>query len=108
MKLLAYKSISSIEASIAAGDKRVSTVNRTLKRLDKAISQLRNNIVAFPVHAHIRFIKFRIRMTDKYLKTKAEACEAALKVMSHKRKQIAQEQLEARQTLKKLRNMYEY
>lgn len=107
-KLIAYKSIEAIEDSINAGDKRVNTIIRTFQQIDDKTKQILNDIVAFPVHAHIRFIKFRIRMTDKYLETKAEACEAALKAISHKRKKIAMEQIEARRDLKKLRTTYKY
>lgn len=73
-----------------------------------AIARAAHAVVMAPIKARVKFIKFRLRMTDKYLDAKAKTCERILKKMSEQRKKVAKEQQEARADLKAMRNRFNY
>ncbi len=100
-KLLAYKTIDQIEAALERGDQRC---RKFLDTLDKIVK----TVLTFPFRVHVKIIKIRLSLTDKYLEGKAKTCEAVLKKMSFERKKIAKEQIEARKMLKDLRSKYNY
>ena len=100
-KLFAYKGATSAEKAIHAAADRGDAYLEALEKFLVAI-------VKAPINAHVKFIKFRLRMTDKYLDAKAETCERILKKMSEQRKKVAKEQQEARADLKAMRNRFNY
>jgi hypothetical protein len=100
-KLVAYKTIDQIEEALERGDQRC---RKFLDTLDKAVKV----VLTFPFRVHVKIIKIRLSLTDKYLESKAKTCEVILKKMSFERKKVAKEQIEARKMLKDLRSRYNY
>lgn len=100
-KLLAYKTIEQIEDVLKRGDEKCA---KYLEAIENAVEA----IVLFPFHVEVKIIKIRLTLTDKYLEGKAKTCEAILKKLSHERKKVAKEQIEARKMLKDLRSKYNY
>lgn len=100
-KLLAYKTIEQIEDVLKRGDEKCA---KYLEAIENAVEA----IVLFPFRVEVKIIKIRLTLTDKYLEGKAKTCEAILKKLSHERKKVAKEQIEARKMLKDLRSKYNY
>lgn len=108
MRIFAYKSTNQIEQTLMASQERLDNVRAFINRVNRKIAEARDAIAKAPVNAHIRFIRFRIGCTDRYLEAKAEGLEKALHVMAAKRREIAEEQQETRRELKTLRANYKY
>ena len=100
-KLFAYKGATSAEKAILAAAYRGDACL-------EAIEKFLGAIVKAPINAHVSFMEFRLRMTDKYLDAKAKSCERILKEMSVRRKKVAKEHYEARQELKAIRTRFNY
>ena len=100
-KLFAYKDATSAEKAILSAAYRGDAYLEALEKFLVAI-------VKAPINAHVSFLEFRLRMTDKFLEEKAKSCERILKEMSVRRKKLAKEQYEARQELKAVRIRFNY
>lgn len=100
-KLFAYKGAASAEKAIHAAADRGDAYLEALEKFLVAI-------VKAPINAHVSFLKFRLRMTDKYLDAKAKTCERLLKEMSVQRKKVAKEHYDARTELKAIRTRFNY
>ena len=100
-KLFAYKGATSAEKAINAAADRGDAYLEALEKFLVAI-------VKAPINAHVSFLKFRLRMTDKYLDAKAKTCERILKKLSEQQKKVAKEQQEARADLKIMRDRFNY
>lgn len=100
-KIIAYGSLDKIEQTLLKG---YAFHHKYIFALDNLASY----IVRLPITIHVQFIRFRLRVTDSYLEAKVKDCDKALKVMAKKRKELAEEHLDARKMLKKMRLNYHY
>ena len=100
-KLFAYKG--AVQAA-----KSIHNAAETAEKYADFLEKVVKAIVRAPVNAHVKYLGFRLRMTDKFLEAKSKSCERILKEMSVQRKKLAKEQYEARQELKAVRIRFNY
>lgn len=100
-KLFAYKG--TVQAA-----KSIHNAAETAEKYVAFLEKVAKAIVMVPVNAQVKYLEFRLRMTDKSLEAKAKSCERILKEMSVQRKKLAKEQYEARQELKAVRIRFNY
>ena len=100
-KLFAYK------GHVQAAES-IHNAAETAKKCVDLLEKIVKTIVMAPVNAQIKYLGFRLRMTDKFLEEKAKYCERILKKLSVQSKKLAKEQYEARQELKAVRTRFNY